>query len=163
MMKRNRKGFRIMKNKIYAAYGSNINLEQMLHRCPGAKVIGTGEVVNYKFTFRGKGNGVANIEKSKKGTVPIVIWEITARCENALDIYEGYPRLYVKRDIEVVTENGVVEAMAYVMRKQYERLPAKPSQYYLDIISEGYVDNGIPLRTLNEAVVENLRETSQIK
>ena len=150
----------VMKNKIFAAYGSNMNLEQMLHRCPGAKVTGTGEVENYKLTFRGRGNGVANIERGQGSTVPIVLWEITARCQKALDIYEGYPRLYVKRDIEVVTQKGVVIAMAYVMRKEYERLPAKPSQYYLDIISEGYADNEIPLGTLKEAVAENLRELS---
>ena len=147
----------VMKNKIYAAYGSNMNLEQMLHRCPGAKVIGVGEVANYKLSFRGRGTGVANIERSKEGTVPIVLWEITLMCEKTLDIYEGYPRLYVKRDIEVVTENEVITAMAYVMCKKYERLPAKPGLYYLDIIRQGYVDNRIPLATLDEAVAENIR------
>ena len=149
----------VMKNKIYAAYGSNMNLEQMLHRCPGAKVIGVGQVENYKLTFRGRGNGVANIERGQGSTVPIVLWEITARCEKALDIYEGYPRLYVKRDIEVVTETGIIIAMAYVMLKKYEKLPAEPSQYYLDIISDGYVDNEIPLGTLLEAVANNPKES----
>ena len=42
-----------MKEKIYCAYGSNMNLEQMSHRCPNAKVIGKGKLENYKLTFRG--------------------------------------------------------------------------------------------------------------
>jgi len=160
MMKKNREGSKVMKNKIYAAYGSNMNIEQMMNRCPGAKVIGVGEVANYKLTFRGIGTGVANIERSKEGTVPIVLWEVTARCEKALDIYEGYPRLYVKSDIEVATNEGLVQAMAYVMCRKYEGMPAKPSHHYLDIISEGYADNKIALIALDEAVAENLQELS---
>ncbi|MEG0578694.1 MAG: gamma-glutamylcyclotransferase family protein, partial [Niameybacter sp.] len=37
-----------MNKKIYAAYGSNTNLEQMSHRCPAAKVVGTGIVKDYR-------------------------------------------------------------------------------------------------------------------
>jgi gamma-glutamylcyclotransferase (GGCT)/AIG2-like uncharacterized protein YtfP len=151
-----------MENKIYAAYGSNMNLEQMKYRCPNAKVIEKGEVINYKLTFRGRSKGVANIERSQGRTVPIVLWEITSECEKALDLYEGYPRLYVKRNIKVVTEDGVVTAMVYVMAKDYEKLPAEPSRHYLNIIWTGYVNNEIPLRTLREAVAENQKEISDI-
>ncbi|UZQ49917.1 gamma-glutamylcyclotransferase family protein [Clostridium kluyveri] len=147
-----------MKNKIYAAYGSNMNLKQMKRRCPKAKVIGTGEVRNYKLTFRGTSSGVANIEESSGGAVPIVLWEITKECEKALDIYEGYPKMYVKKDIEVVTKEGTVTAMAYVMAKEYEKLPAEPVRYYVDVIRQGYTDNKIPADVLMEAVDENIKE-----
>lgn len=30
-----------MLKKYYLAYGSNLNLEHMAHRCPNAKVVGT--------------------------------------------------------------------------------------------------------------------------
>jgi len=33
-----------MKNKLYIAYGSNLNLPQMAHRCPSAKVVGASEI-----------------------------------------------------------------------------------------------------------------------
>lgn len=147
-----------MKNKIYAAYGSNMNLKQMKRRCPKAKVIGTGEVKNYRITFRGTNTGVANIEESSERIVPIVLWEITKECEKALDIYEGYPKMYVKNDIEVVTKEGTVMAMAYVMAKEYEKLPAEPVRYYVDVIKQGYADNKIPIDVLMEAVDENIRE-----
>ncbi|APM39883.1 gamma-glutamylcyclotransferase family protein [Clostridium kluyveri] len=147
-----------MKNKIYAAYGSNMNLKQMKRRCPKAKVVGIGEVRNYKLTFRGTSSGVANIEESSKGAVPIVLWEITKECEKALDIYEGYPKMYVKKDIQVVTKESTVTAMAYVMAKEYEKLPAEPVRYYVDVIRQGYVDNKIPINVLMEAVDENIKE-----
>lgn len=148
--------------KIYGAYGSNMNIQQMSHRCPNAKVIGTGKVRNYRLTFRGINNGVANIGIRQGRLVPIVLWEITAECEKALDLYEGYPRLYVKRNIDVVTEEGTVTAMVYVMAKEYEEMPAQPTRCYLDVIWQGYLDNKISLRALKEAVTENLREISNI-
>ena len=78
--------------KKYIAYGSNMNIEQMSRRCPNAKPIGKTVLKNYKLVFK----GVADIEKSESEEVPIVVWEITKECEKALDIYEGYPRLYRK-------------------------------------------------------------------
>lgn len=148
--------------KIYGAYGSNMNIKQMKKRCPNAKVIGTGKLRNYRLTFRGLNKGVANVEKIQGRTVPIVLWDITPECEKALDLYEGYPRLYVKREVDVATEEGIVKAMIYVMAKQYEDSPALPSKYYLDTIWQGYTDNKIPVRILKEAVAENIRENSDI-
>lgn len=63
-----------MPMKLYAAYGSNMNLAQMAKRCPQAKAAGTGMLNNYRLTFRGTNNGVANIEKCNGRSVPIVLW-----------------------------------------------------------------------------------------
>ena len=91
-----------MKTKIYGAYGSNMNLEQMAHRCPFAKVIGTGTLENYKLTFRDRYKGFANVEACGGNTVPIVLWEITEDCETALDVYEVFPNFYVKKTVDVI-------------------------------------------------------------
>lgn len=148
-----------MSTKIYAAYCSNMNIEQMSKRCPKAILLGTGKLKNYRLTFRGSGRGVANIEKQLGRSVPIVLWKLTKECEKSLDIYEGYPRLYVKKDVEVITEQGdKVNAMVYVMAREYESMPAQPTKYYLDIIWNGYLKNKIPIRILREAIAENLRE-----
>ncbi|MEF9960850.1 MAG: gamma-glutamylcyclotransferase family protein [Niameybacter sp.] len=147
-----------MNKKIYAAYGSNTNLEQMSYRCPAAKVIGTGIVKDYRLTFRGNSRGVANIEPYPGRTVPVVIWEITEACEEALDGYEGYPNLYEKQMIEVQVESKVQEAMVYVMARRYRTMPAIPTSYYLGTIAEGYADNGIDLEILKMAHLECLKE-----
>lgn len=88
------------------------------------------------------------------GTVPIVLWEITTECEKALDLYEAYPKLYVKEEVEVITKDGAIRAMVYVMSKQYEQLSAKPSDYYINTIWQGYLDNKLPLIKLREAISE---------
>ena len=148
-----------MKNKIYAAYGSNMNLAQMAVRCPHSRVIGTGRLEDYKLTFRGRGSGVANVERSRGRDVPIVLWEITPTCEIALDHYEGYPNLYTKQDIRVKTKNGKIKAMVYVMTERYEKMPAEPSEYYYALIAEGYEENGIELDALDDAYGESIQKT----
>ena len=52
-----------MKNKLYIAYGSNLNLPQMAGRCPTAKVVGASAIKDYALVFRGGRQGaVATIE-----------------------------------------------------------------------------------------------------
>lgn len=113
-------------------------------RCPKAKLLGTGIINGYRLTFRGSGRGVANIEEKEGRRVPLVLWEITKECEKSLDIYEGYPRLYVKKDIEAVDKNGEkVEAFVYVMAKEHANNPAQPTSNYLNAIWDGYIENAI--------------------
>lgn len=147
-----------MKRKIYGAYGSNINIEQMSHRCPKAKVIGTGILQDYKLTFRGRYKGVANIEPCKNKAVPIVLWEISEECERALDIYEGYPSLYIKDEVEVIVENRIIKTMVYIMAKEYTDMVAAPSEYYFNVIARGYIDNDLDLNVLQIAQEECLEE-----
>ena len=40
-------------NKIYLAYGSNLNLAQMRYRCPAARALATTTVEDWKLVFRG--------------------------------------------------------------------------------------------------------------
>ena len=67
--------------RLYIAYGSNLNLTQMECRCPGASVVGTGEVKGYELLFR----GVATIEPRENASVPVLLWKISPRNEKALD------------------------------------------------------------------------------
>ena len=80
------------RTRLYMAYGSNMNLEQMADRCRTAEVVGKGILKNYELLFRGARHGaVATVEPREGSSVPVVLWEIGARDEVALDCYEGYP------------------------------------------------------------------------
>ncbi|WP_052263132.1 gamma-glutamylcyclotransferase family protein [Clostridium tyrobutyricum] len=146
------------KAKLYGAYGSNMNLERMGNRCPKAKVVGVGVLENYKLNFRGRYKGVANIEPCKGRTLPIVLWEITEECERTLDLYEGFPDLYVKKQIKVTSGHKSKEPMFYVMADKYADVPAAPTEYYFGVIARGYSDNKIDLKTLEIAYSECLSE-----
>lgn len=134
--------------KKYIAYGSNMNIEQMSRRCPNAKPIGKTVLKNYKLVFK----GVADIEKSESEEVPIVVWEITKECEKALDIYEGYPRLYRKEYVQIEIDGKTELAMVYVMN--YAK-GAKPSEYYYNVIKQGYKDFDINIAPLEKALKES--------
>lgn len=126
--------------KYYIAYGSNLNMRQMLRRCPGAVVIGKTWLEGYRLTFRGRSSwgGVANIEPRKGSRVPVGIWRITEQDEEALDWYEGFPRLYYKQEFSLVVDGNRITAMAYIMTPG--RPWAPPIQPYLRTIRQGYED-----------------------
>lgn len=126
--------------KLYVAYGSNLHLEQMLHRCPDAKIYGAGVIKNYDLTFWGNWhrNGVATVVPKEGTDVPVGLWVISENDEKNLDVYEGWPHLYRKEDIEVTMDDGsVVTGMVYVMNENDMR-PCYPSEYYFNTIATGY-------------------------
>lgn len=130
---------------LYAAYGSNLNHEQMARRCPQAKFVGVGVLEKYKLVFR----GVADIEFSKKGNVPIGLWQITGDCLGRLDAYEGYPVSYGREVVTVKTGGKEVDAIVYYMNS---RGYASPTTSYFNAIKEGYEHCGMDLKKLYAAL-----------
>jgi len=137
-------------NKLYVAYGSNLNISQMERRCPYAVPLGTAELVGYGIMFRGDRNAVATVELMEGASVPVLLWEITPRCEEALDRYEGWPRLYRKETISVAFNGKLTEAMIYIMNEIYHY--GLPSDSYLHTIKEGYASAGFDTAVLDAAV-----------
>jgi gamma-glutamylcyclotransferase (GGCT)/AIG2-like uncharacterized protein YtfP len=137
--------------KIYLAYGSNLNLEQMGYRCPDAAVIGSTVLPDYRLVFRGgRHTGVATIEMKRGSSVPALLWEITEQCEKALDRYEGHPHLYRKKRLLVNLDGDELVAMAYVMNAGPPL--AMPDAYYYATILEGYRDCAFDEQILKQAV-----------
>lgn len=139
------------KPKLYIAYGSNLNLPQMERRCPTAEVVGSSELKDYELLFRGGRRGaVATVEPKEGSAVPVLLWKIQPRDEEALDRYEGYPNLYKKQMIEVELGKETVSAMVYVMAPGYQF--GVPSDYYADVIWQGYESAGFDTQILEDAI-----------
>lgn len=144
-----------MSEKIYFAYGSNINLEQMAFRCPAAEPIGPASVDGFRLTFCGdtSGAGVATILPDKGSQVNGLLWLLTENCESSLDFYEGFPRLYGKEEISVHGERIAEQSvMVYTINEPYRSQIALPSWPYLNGILQGCQQNGIPVEPVLEAV-----------
>ena len=135
--------------RLYLAYGSNINLEQMARRCPNSKVIGTAMIPDYELEFR----GVATIVSKKGAEVPVLMWEIDQQDELNLNSYEGFPRLYRKEFFEMEVNGKIREGMAYLMN--YKGIAPPTSQYY-NGIKKGYEDNGMDTKYLHDALVRSV-------
>jgi gamma-glutamylcyclotransferase (GGCT)/AIG2-like uncharacterized protein YtfP len=141
--------------KVYLAYGSNLNLEQMAYRCPDAAVIGSTTLHDYQLLFRGsRHNGVATIEIKRGSSVPVLLWQITEKCERALDRYEGHPHLYRKKNLMVNLDGDELVAMAYVMNPGPPL--AMPDAYYYATILHGYRDCGFDEGILKQAVMNTM-------
>ena len=139
------------KERLYIAYGSNLNLPQMAFRCPTAEVAGKSELKGYELLFRGGRRGaVATVEPKDGGSVPVLLWKIREADEEALDRYEGYPHFYEKQMMEVELDGKPVSAMVYVMTPGHEF--GIPSDYYADVIREGYETAGFDLQSLEDAI-----------
>lgn len=147
--------------KLYAAYGSNLNLKQMAYRCPDATVVGTAELEGFELVFRGgPGCGVATVEPREGSSVPIVLWEISKRDEKNLDRYEGWPHFYGKQTLPFEAEDQTIPAMIYIMTSG--RDAAQPSTGYYETILEGYEDNGLDPEVLEQAL-ERTQELAELE
>lgn len=143
------------KNRLYIAYGSNLNLEQMAYRCPTAEVVGTAVLRDWRLWFRGgNGGAVATVEREKGWKVPVLIWKIQPQDEQALDRYEGFPFLYRKETLRLTVNGKRVRAMVYIMNEK-GRPYGTPSAGYLDTIRKGYESAGFDSNILAHAVKDS--------
>ena len=145
-----------MEKRYYVAYGSNLNVRQMMMRCPTARVIGTSVIQDYRLMFKGSQTGsYLTIEPEKGAQVPVGIWEVSAADERSLDIYEGYPTFYYKKELQLPIKGirsgkvRVRDAFVYIMHE--ERMLGTPSSTYMRTCMVGYRDFGFDCASLFEA------------
>lgn len=133
----------------YAAYGSNLNFEQMAVRCPHSKFICTGYAKGWKLYFNRHADIFYTGDKNEKALIGI--WDIADEDWAMLDTYEGCPKYYIKANIDVMTDNGKMDCVVYLMtgNMDYEF----PDMYYLEIISKGYEHTGLDKKYLYDALI----------
>ena len=147
--------------KLYIAYGSNLNVQQMIWRCPDAEIYGTGTIENYELLFKGSKTGsYLTIEPKKGGRVPVAIWSVSEEDERNLDRYEGFPNFYYKRvfflecqQIETSLINESISAFAYIMHE--ERKLGAPTELYMETCRVGYKDFDFDQRYLTDAYIRS--------
>ncbi len=146
-----------MANKLYLAYGSNLNIRQMQRRCPGAQVVGTATIEDYELLFKGSQTGsFLTIEAKAGASVPVGVWQVTEADVKALDRYEGYPKFYYRKSIllpvkDIQTEK-VCKRRAFVYIMHEERTLGIPSDSYVRTCTDGYKDFGFDVDFLERAI-----------
>ena len=121
----------------YLAYGSNLNLKQMKHRCPDAQMVGRAMLEGYALQFR----LYLTIQKKEGSKVPIGVYELNKRDEKSLDNFEGYPYSYKKEQVVFELDGEPCIGFVYVINEKLRPL-RKPTQQYLDTVLSGYKDFG---------------------
>lgn len=152
------------RKKIYVAYGSNMDFEQMALRCPDAEFLGVGMLRDWELLFKGSKSGFyATIEKKKGSSVPVMLWLVSAADEGRLDRYEGCPTFYYKKTVSV--ENVActnarrplgekTRGMAYIMHEDREL--GLPSEYYYGVLGNAYRLFGFEINILGTALARSV-------
>ncbi len=144
------------KQRLYIAYGSNLNVQQMLMRCPDAKIVAKSWLHDFKLVFQGqKFRAHANVIPSKGDSVPVAIWKISERDERNLDIYEGVKGgYYYKEYMEVEVGGEMKKALIYIMSPNDYGIP---EEFYLKTIAMGYKNFNFDTGILDKALQDTMK------
>lgn len=116
---------------LYFAYGANLNLRGMKRRCPRASAVCVATLPAHRLEFR----NFITIVPDAASAVTGALYKLTPACWRALEEYEGAD--YEKITVDVHTDEGAKQALAYIMREGARQAPALA--YYTDI-ARGYAD-----------------------
>ncbi len=146
--------------RYYIAYGSNLNVQQMRFRCPGARIIGTANLDGCRLLYRGSKTGsFLTIEPAEGRSVPVAAWEVSERDELALDRYEGFPTFYYKKELRLpvkgIRTGKVREQDVFVYIMHENRPLGLPSPYYYATCLLGYLRFGFDEANLISALTES--------
>ena len=115
-----------------------------------AKPVGTAWIHGYQLLFKGSKTGsYLTIEKTEKSKVPVAVWEVSEADERRLDLYEGHPNFYYKKDMGITVNRRKIKAFVYIMHE--DRSLGIPSSSYVRTCVQGYRDFGFDLKHLRLA------------
>ncbi len=131
---------------LYFAFASNMNQAQMKRWCPASRFLKAVILEGYRFVYDGLSvsweGATGNIVQSTTESVWGALYEITERDRLTLDAFEGYPRNYDHKDVDVRDREGKIDrAMTYF---RTGRPLSKPHPDYERIVIDGAKECGLP-------------------
>jgi hypothetical protein len=137
----------LLPRRLYWAYGSNLNHEQMSKRCPAATPV-KALYLGGQLVFRYVADVVGSDDP--RALVAGGLWWVTPECEAVLDGYEGVNAgSYAKKYFDLKHDGKVRKVLYYQM---CHGGISEPPRQYLDGIVQGYRDFGLNLELLREAL-----------
>jgi gamma-glutamylcyclotransferase len=140
------------------AYGSNLDLAQMLVRCPSAVPTGRATLANHALVFGGYshrwGGGVASLVRAPGASAEGVVFRVAKGDVEMLDRYEGVPFAYERVTRWVVDEHSARHRVQlYLQREEGFRRDA-PGQRYFAVLWRAYALWGLDRKALIAATGE---------
>jgi cation transport regulator ChaC len=140
----------------YFAYGSNLNIGQMINRVGEFTGVKKANLKEYKLVFNVNskrwGGLAANLRYTgnPEDETPGVIYRLIKEKISVLNIYEGVE----PSDITVEAEGQKITAKVYLFNSS--RPSGQPPTSYLNVITEGLRQHGYP-----ETVIEETKEIAK--
>jgi len=129
---------------LYAAYGSNLDPQQMADRCPHSPLRGTGWISGWRLTFGGEGwdGALPTVVEEELSQVFVALYDVTDADEAALDVWESADSgLYRKIRLTIATLDGEQVAWVYVLN-DFEG--GTPSARTIGLLSDAAEAAGAP-------------------
>lgn len=136
---------------LYAAYGTNLDPEQMRRRCPHSPSRTSGWLEGWRLTFGGEDVGwegaLPTIVEEPGSHVYVMLYDVLDLDEKVLDEWESYPLLREKIRLRVSTLDGNLLAWVHTLRAYEGGLP---SCRHLGLIAEAAQVAGAPQDYLDD-------------
>lgn len=132
------------------SYGSNLCIERLLARTPGARVVAVATLVGHRLRWHKKSrDGSGKCDAFPTGVAEDVVWgvvyELTPEEKIVLDGFEGLGEDYFEKVIRASTREGVVvEAVLYAANPQLLDETVRPWSWYKGFVTTGAVQHGFP-------------------
>ena len=142
----------------YFAYGANLHVAQMKSLCPKSTPVCPARLVGYRLTIAppeaspGNQPGWATVTPDKGAETPGALFRLHPADLPALDHFEDYPSLYTREEVEILTDDGLLQAMLYIMRHPLQS--ARPAAHYVETLRQGYRDFDLPMEALEGVLGE---------
>lgn len=99
--------------RLYFAYGSNMDENQMAVRCPNSKLLGRAKLSGYRYIIYSR--GFASVRPEEGAIVEGLLWAIPQEDEKTLDRYEGIQyNCYTKENMKVMFNEKDTECLVYI-------------------------------------------------
>ena len=145
----------------YFAYGANLHIAQMKSLCPKSAPVCPARLEGYRLTIAlpatapGNQPGWATVTPHKGAEAPGALFRLHSDDLPALDHFEDYPALYDRKEVELITAEGSLCAMLYIMRHPIKA--ARPAAHYVETLRQGYRDFDLPMEVLESVLGEICR------
>lgn len=129
------------------AYGSNMDKRQMEERCPDAVSVSMATLRGYRFIINT--HGVATVVPDTSGVVYGILWNISKRDEESLDVYEGVRcGIYRKDYVDIETQDGKLPlVLIYIAR---DSNIGNPGDGYMERIISYSEEHRLPEKYIEE-------------
>ncbi len=132
-------------DRLYFAYGSNMNPQQMASRCPGARFLCRATLANHRLDFTrdspARGCGVADVVASHGDRVWGIVWRVSEAHLATLDCLEGHGTgedAYRRVQLPVRSAEGEGEDLLTQTYEVARKVPfVRPDRGYLELLIQG--------------------------
>ena len=141
-----------MPDTLYFAYGSNLSVQQIKHRCPDTVLVQQYNLAGWELAFCPPGD----IRENQNAVVPGALYRLSLTDEAVMDTYEvRYSKIY----FDVTLDNGTTERCMTYIAGEREKWVA-PRDDYFNRIRIGYDDWNIPYDALFTAYKKSVGDNT---